>query len=873
MNPKELTEKAAEAISLTQQYAQIGKHGEITSLHLAYALLSQEDTLIAPLLSLLGADHQVLRSALEAKLKRLPKVSGGSLTFAGEMQAVFDVADQERQKLGDRFLAVEHLFLGLLVAAKTAREELKAIDRAAARQKIDELRQGEPVEDQNPEGKRDALKKYAQDVTALVRAGKLDPIIGRDNEIRRAMQILSRRTKNNPVLVGDPGVGKTAIVEGLAQRVVAGDVPATLKGKSILSLDMGALIAGTKYRGEFEERLKAVLKELEKSDGQAILFIDELHTIVGAGATEGAMDAGNLLKPALARGQIRVIGATTLSEYRKYIEKDAALERRFQPVMIDEPDLDDTIAILRGIKEKYEVHHGVRITDDALVAAAELSSRYLPDRKNPDKAIDLMDEATAGLKMEIESEPVELDLLSRQIQRLKIEREALKKETTKEAAERLKTLEKELADLEERQKSLRAVWEGERRHIVRMREIKERLDALKIEMEREERGGNLQRVAEIRYGELPTLEKELHEIETAAIADDGKEKMVKEEVTRTEIAEVVSRWTGIPVTKMLTAESQKLALLEEHLHGQVIGQEKAVAAVANAVRRSRAGLSDPDRPLAGFLFLGPTGVGKTELAKALTKFLFGDESALIRLDMSEYMEQHAVAKLIGSPPGYVGYDQGGQLTEAVRRKPYSVVLFDEIEKAHPEIFNILLQVLDDGRLTDSKGRTVNFKNTVVILTSNLGSDILQSFSAEWSEKEAAKLLSPAYTKAEKDRDDEIFRILKNRFRPEFLNRIDEIVIFDPLHREQMRAILEIRLGEIIERLAAQKITLALTDAAKAFLAERGYDPLFGARPLKRVLQRELLDPLSLMIIEGEIKEGDMARIEVRDSRLEIKREP
>lgn len=865
MNPRTFTEKTAEAVQASQSLAMQMNHGHITGLHLLLALLAQEDTLLRPLLEMLGTSPDDLLEKTKQALSRQPSVTGGELSFSGEMQQVFDAAEKSRKHFGDQFLSVEHLFLALLEAKNTASSLLSGLNKKDIQEKIESLRGGEKITDQNPEGKRDALKKFTQNLTELARLGKIDPIIGRDAEVRRSMQILSRRTKNNPVLVGDPGVGKTAIAEGLAQRIISGDVPETLRDKELLVLDMGALVAGTKFRGEFEERLKAVLKEIEKSDGRIILFIDELHTIVGAGAAEGSMDAGNLLKPALARGLIRVIGATTLAEYRKYIEKDAALERRFQPVLVDEPNIEDTIAILRGIKEKYEVHHGVRITDDALIAAAQFSARYLPDRKNPDKAIDLMDEATAGLKMEIESEPAELDTFSRQVQRLKIEREALKKEPSKDSKERLEKLEKELSSVEEKQKAFRAKWESERTEILKIRQAKEKIDMLKGEMEREERKGNLQRVAEIRYGEIPELEKALEEAEAKSAKRKEGDQLVREEVTEREIAEVVSRWTGIPVQKMLSEELQKLRLLEEHLHKRVVGQEKAISAVANAVRRARAGLSEPGKPLASFLFLGPTGVGKTELSKALSEFLFSDENALIRIDMSEYMEQHSVAKLIGAPPGYIGHDDGGQLTESVRRKPYSVVLFDEVEKAHPDIFHLLLQVLDDGRLTDSKGRTVDFKNTVLILTSNLGADILQSFSEKWADRVPDQ-------NSLSERDNAVFSVLRTVFRPEFLNRIDETIIFDPLRRDEMRSILDIQLQRIQQRLSEKNIVLVVKDSAKNFLAEKGFDPLFGARPLKRVLQREILDPLSLLLLDEKVSDGDTVLVEKKGEILDIRKQ-
>jgi ATP-dependent Clp protease ATP-binding subunit ClpB len=713
------------------------------------------------------------------------------------------------------------------------------------------VRGSQRVTDQNPEGKYQTLEKYGRDLTELARRGKIDPVIGRDNEIRRIMQVLSRRTKNNPVLIGDPGVGKTAIVEGLARRIISGDVPDSLKQKRIIAMDIGAMVAGAKFRGEFEDRLKAFLKEVTDSQGEVILFIDELHTIVGAGAAEGSVDASNMLKPMLARGELRTIGATTLDEYRKYIEKDAALERRFQPVLVDEPSVEDTIAILRGLKERYEVHHGVRITDAALVAAAALSHRYISDRFLPDKAIDLVDEAASRLKIELDSMPTEIDVIEREIMQHEMERQALKKEKDPASKERLKKLEKELAELKEKSSALKAEWQKEKAVIQEQRKWKEELDQLRTELERAQRRGELAKASEIQYGRIPQLEKKLADA-TAKAAKDRQSTLLREEVTEEDIAEVVSSWTHIPVSRLQEGEREKLVKLEEHLHQRVVGQDEAIKAVSNAVRRARAGLQDPNRPIGSFIFLGPTGVGKTELSRALAEFLFDDENAMIRIDMSEYMEKHTVARLIGAPPGYVGYEEGGQLSEAVRRKPYSVVLFDEIEKAHPDVFNVLLQVLDDGRITDGQGRTVDFKNTVIIMTSNIGS---QYITEEESKEARRRLVTDA---------------LRAHFRPEFLNRVDEIIIFDRLSEDVLKKIVEIQLGRLTKRLEQQKITLKLSDSAKELLAREGYDPVYGARPLRRTIQKEILDPLSIDILEGKVREGQTVHVDAKNGALEFR---
>jgi len=861
MRIDKFTQKMQEALQAAQDVASQFNHQEITNEHFLSALLDQSEGITQPLLEKIGVQPNQLRERLTSELERRPKVTDAAvdLRLSNELRSVLDGAEKEMAKLKDEFTSAEHYLLALTAANVPAAKILK--DFGATRDKLmqalQQVRGSQRVTDQNPEGKYQTLEKYGRDLIELARRGKIDPVIGRDNEIRRIMQVLSRRRKNNPVLIGDPGVGKTAIVEGLARRIISGDVPESLKNKKLIAMDIGAMVAGAKFRGEFEDRLKAFLKEVTDSQGQIILFIDELHTIVGAGAAEGSVDASNMLKPMLARGELRTIGATTLDEYRKYIEKDAALERRFQPVMVNEPSVEDTIAILRGLKERYEVHHGVRITDAAIVAAAVLSNRYISDRFLPDKAIDLVDEAASRLKIELDSMPTEIDVIEREIMQHEMERQALKKEKDPASKERLKKLEKELAELKEKSGALKAEWQKEKAVIEEQRKWKEELDRLRTELERATRRGELAKASELQYGRIPELEKKLADAtQASSLKGPGKMpglRLLREEVTEEDIAQVVSSWTHIPVSRLQEGERQKLVKLEEHLHQRVVGQDEAIKAVSNAVRRARAGLQDPNRPLGSFIFLGPTGVGKTELSRALAEFLFDDENAMIRIDMSEYMEKHTVARLIGAPPGYVGYEEGGQLSEAVRRRPYSVILFDEVEKAHQDVFNVLLQVLDDGRITDGQGRTVDFKNTVIIMTSNIGSQYI--LEEEQSQEARERLVMDA---------------LRGHFRPEFLNRVDEIIIFDRLSEDDLKKIVEIQLKRLAKRLEQQKITLDLSDSAKAHLAREGYDPVYGARPLRRTIQKEILDPLSIDILEGKVREGQTVYIDAKNGALEFR---
>jgi ATP-dependent Clp protease ATP-binding subunit ClpB len=852
MQIEKYSDRLKTLIQSAQTLALRSGHQQLTALHVLKALLEDQEQLSANLIEAAGGSASQIAREVDIELGKLPKIEGagaGQIYLAPEIARVFDQAEQLSEKAGDSFVTVEYMLLAIALANGTeAAEVLKrnGISAQSLRQAIENIRKGRKADTASAEGSYEALRKYTRDFTEEARQNKLDPVIGRDEEIRRTIQVLSRRTKNNPVLIGEAGVGKTAIVEGLAQRIVKGDVPETLKSRRLLSLDLGALLAGAKYRGEFEERLKAVLQEIAAA-GDVILFIDELHTLVGAGKAEGAMDASNMLKPALARGELHCIGATTLDEYRKNIEKDAALARRFQPVFVGEPSVEETISILRGLKEKYEVHHGVRITDGAIVAAATLSNRYITDRHLPDKAIDLIDEAASRLRIQIDSKPEQIDELDRKIVQLKIEREALKKETDQASKERLTRVEQEISELERRSAELTARWRAEKDKLGSVQRLKEQLDQARGELETAQRRGDLQRAGELLYSVIPTIEKKLAET-------PAQGQMLKQEVTTEEIAEVVSRWTGIPVDKMLEGERAKLLHMDDKLRERVVGQDQAIHAVANAVRRARAGLQDPNRPMGSFLFLGPTGVGKTELCKALAEFLFDDEHAMVRVDMSEYMERHSVARLIGAPPGYVGYEEGGSLTEAVRRRPYQVILFDEIEKAHNDVFNILLQVLDDGRLTDGQGHTVDFRNTLIVLTSNLGSEYLAALP-EGQPAEAAR--------------DQVMEVVRRSFRPEFLNRLDEIILFNRLGRNEMKRIVDIQLRHLQQLLADRKIVLEINDKAKTWLANTGYDPVYGARPLKRVIQRELQNPLATSLLSGVIKDGETVRVSVQDGRLTI----
>jgi ATP-dependent Clp protease ATP-binding subunit ClpB len=855
MNLNKLTEKAQEAVLTAQNLATALNHAEITPEHLLIALAEQQGGVVPSLLRKMNLDPARVAADARQLVDGMAKAYGGSLRFSPRMNLLYDSAQAEAQRLQDEFVSTEHLLVAL--ATETGRSPAaQLLQRAGATKDalynaLTQVRGNQRVTSQNPEATYEALERYGRDLTDLARRGKLDPVIGRDEEVRRVIQVISRRTKNNPVLIGEPGVGKTAIVEGLAQRIVRGDVPEGLKNKRIFALDMSALVAGAKYRGEFEERLKAVLKEIAESEGQIVLFIDELHTVVGAGAAEGAMDASQMLKPMLARGELHTIGATTLDEYRKHVEKDAALERRFQPVLVGEPTVEDTISILRGLRERYEIHHGVTFKDAALVAAAVLSHRYIADRFLPDKAIDLMDEAASKLRMEIDSMPAELDEVRRRIMQLEIEREALRKERDKASVERLGKLEKELADLKEEQQRLQSHWEQEKEAIQGARKPKEELEQVRLEIERAQRAGDYARASELQYGRLPDLERQIREQEAKLAELQKSQRMLKEEVDEEDIAEVVAKWTNIPVTRLMEGEIQKLIHMEERLHHRVVGQDEAITAVANAIRRARAGLQDPNRPLGSFIFLGPTGVGKTELARALAEFLFDDEHALIRIDMSEYQEKHTVSRMLGAPPGYVGYEEAGQLTEAVRRRPYSVVLFDEIEKGHPEVLNVLLQLLDDGRLTDGKGRTVDFKNVVVIMTSNLGSQFIAEHTGDLSEGVRRQ----------------VTEALRQHFRPEFLNRVDEIIFFHALGIEHMKTIVDIQVRGLLKRLEDRKILVELTEAAKGFLVSEGYDPMYGARPLKRTIQRRVLDALAMRVLEGAFREGDRVRVDVGEGGL------
>ena len=873
------THKAQEAILQAQDSAREKGQQQIDALHLLYSLLSQEESVVLNLLQRIGADIEGLKRKTKMALERIPAIVApqtfGQFYLTQDMAKVLDKARQEAMKMGDEYISVEHLFLALLDTETKAREildkatflqpgggtttlEFGKLDYETVLKQLSLIRGGQRITDPEPESKYQVVEKYARNLTSLARQGKLDPVIGRENEIRRLMQVLSRRTKNNPVLIGEAGVGKTAIVEGLAQKIISGQVPESLKEKEIIGLDLGALVAGTKYRGEFEDRVKALLREINRAGGHYLLFIDELHTLVGAGAAEGAIDASNLLKPALSRGELKAIGATTLKEYQRYLERDPALERRFQPIYVSEPTIEDTISILRGLKEKYELHHGVKIKDSALVACSQLAARYIADRFLPDKAVDLMDEAMSSLRLEIESEPEDLEKLKKEIQKLEIEKEAFKKE---KSLKKQKVIDRQLADLKEKAKEIEAKWQSERETITKIKNLKKEIESSRFEVEKEQMAGNLQKVAEIKYGKIPNLLKELKTTERKLVRFQKSRPILKEEVSEEEVAKVVSRWTGIPVTRLLEAEAKKLEKMEDIISRRVIGQQEAILAISNAIRRSRAGISEEKRPLGSFMFLGPTGVGKTETARALAEFLFSDENALVRLDMSEYMEEHTVSKMIGSPPGYIGYEEGGQLTEKIRRRPYAVVLLDEVEKAHPRVFNILLQILEDGRLTDAKGRTASFKNAILIMTSNVGSDIIAREASlgfvggdeEKSQKESLR--------------EKVMAALKENFRPEFLNRIDEIIIFNYLGKPEIKKIVDLELEKVAERLKNKKIEIKVSEGAKEFLAERGFDPNLGARSLKRVIQKQVLDPLSLKIVSGEVKEEERIIVDLEADKI------